>query len=485
MTAGQESVCSCNTMTAFVVSLLAASVLMELLVERTHGSRMLLQKGVLEEQVVPSSSHIGAARPAPRLRVASRPVGGLRPAPGPGDDSHFPTTLAPATDVSLTPAAVQLLGDACLRELQYTRQRFSGHVPEWQTRVRTLKIEPGEYMVDMGWKHAAFPGLYSVCEHARGTAVLAPHGIEQAKTWFARQREANVTIMCTDQSDTTKAGEGEAIVFNPTLLRQALLEYHGNAKLLSLSGDFSVIPTRSRSNKGQVLVLPLSKSLSAASQAPTDKAPWKPVLESGLVGGWWQMNAIARHTVLHALPIGISAESAPALHALRERLRGATPPPKDVGILVNLGRRSPYHTIREDLERRARGWPFATVVSPQALSSQCAGELGVGGARKRALQEVFYNLLLRSRFVASPPGWGWDCYRTWEALYLGVVPVLLRSHTPLDEAYEGLPVLFVDRYEDVTEELLESTWRRFGNESARFDFARLRVKYWASMIRSV
>ena len=33
---------------------------------------------------------------------------------------------------------------------------------------------------------------------------------------------------------------------------------------------------------------------------------------------------------------------------------------------------------------------------------------------------------------------------------------------------------------DVTEELLESTRRRFGNESARFDVARLRVKYWAS-----
>ena len=39
------------------------------------------------------------------------------------------------------------------------------------------------------------------------------------------------------------------------------------------------------------------------------------------------------------------------------------------------------------------------------------------------------------------PGFGQDCHRTWEALYLGVVPVVSRTClTDHSDLYDGLPV---------------------------------------------
>lgn len=55
--------------------------------------------------------------------------------------------------------------------------------------------------------------------------------------------------------------------------------------------------------------------------------------------------------------------------------------------------------------------------------------------------------LLDSYFVISPPGNGLDCHRTWEAIYLGCVPVVLRSSLS-EEFTTNLPILVVDDWSD-------------------------------------
>ena len=62
-------------------------------------------------------------------------------------------------------------------------------------------------------------------------------------------------------------------------------------------------------------------------------------------------------------------------------------------------------------------------------------------------------------FVASPHGRGLDCHRTWEALMLGCIAIVKSSS--LDSLYAGLPVLIVDRWTDVTPELLKATHTKF------------------------
>jgi hypothetical protein len=51
-------------------------------------------------------------------------------------------------------------------------------------------------------------------------------------------------------------------------------------------------------------------------------------------------------------------------------------------------------------------------------------------------------------FVASPSGNGVDCHRTWEALYLGVIPIV--TNRKFHEQFRDLPVFIVDSWSDLT-----------------------------------
>jgi len=81
-------------------------------------------------------------------------------------------------------------------------------------------------------------------------------------------------------------------------------------------------------------------------------------------------------------------------------------------------------------------------------------------------------------FVVSPNGVGLDCFRTYEILHLGSYPIVRSSN--LDEIYEALPVLIVEKWQDVTEELLRTVFAVFRN--MRFDFGRLYKGFWERKI---
>ena len=55
-----------------------------------------------------------------------------------------------------------------------------------------------------------------------------------------------------------------------------------------------------------------------------------------------------------------------------------------------------------------------------------------------------------SKFVLSPPGRGADCHRTWESIYLGAVPVVLKSYLA-PSLIDSLPILAVDSYPEFLE----------------------------------
>lgn len=61
--------------------------------------------------------------------------------------------------------------------------------------------------------------------------------------------------------------------------------------------------------------------------------------------------------------------------------------------------------------------------------------------------------LRQCKFTICPRGNAIDCHRNWEVLYMRRVPVM-KKHPYLQKLFENYPVLFVDRYEDVTEDLL-------------------------------
>ena len=90
------------------------------------------------------------------------------------------------------------------------------------------------------------------------------------------------------------------------------------------------------------------------------------------------------------------------------------------------------------------------------------------------------NTIKASRFVFCPRGNGQCTHRMWESLYLGSIPIVKRSvHM---EGFEGsLPILVVDRWRDVTHELLDRTWedyshREWNMDKASFPYWRKRIK---------
>ena len=68
-------------------------------------------------------------------------------------------------------------------------------------------------------------------------------------------------------------------------------------------------------------------------------------------------------------------------------------------------------------------------------------------SEKRLSPENYRARVRESKFVISPPGRGLDCHRTWEALYLGAVPVV-QEGSLAPGLIDGLPILAVADYAD-------------------------------------
>jgi hypothetical protein len=74
--------------------------------------------------------------------------------------------------------------------------------------------------------------------------------------------------------------------------------------------------------------------------------------------------------------------------------------------------------------------------------------------------KTFLSKIQEHKFMICPIGNAIDCHRNWEVLYLKRVPVM-KKHKYLEKLFEGFPVLFVDDYNNVTENLLKNSEHLF------------------------
>ena len=71
----------------------------------------------------------------------------------------------------------------------------------------------------------------------------------------------------------------------------------------------------------------------------------------------------------------------------------------------------------------------------------------VENAQKNWLEYI--SELAEHKFCVAPPGNGVDTHRMWECIYLGVIPIAVRS-PPMQEWFHGLPIMWVESYDEVT-----------------------------------
>jgi len=127
-------------------------------------------------------------------------------------------------------------------------------------------------------------------------------------------------------------------------------------------------------------------------------------------------------------------------------------------------------------EHSSHAWHWASMLEKPP------NRVGEGSWTSSEKLHLYYSQLKCHHFVLSPRGNGLDCYRTWEALALGVIPIVKRNG-PFDRMYENMPVLLVNRWEDVTLDLLMCTLKEWRHR--RFDgLVRLRVEsYFQSTLK--
>jgi hypothetical protein len=92
----------------------------------------------------------------------------------------------------------------------------------------------------------------------------------------------------------------------------------------------------------------------------------------------------------------------------------------------------------------------------------------------------YLNEVKNYRFVVSPAGNGLDCHRTWEALLMGCIPIV--KHSFLDPLFEGLPVVVVDQWSEVTQSFLDKKFSEIQNTT--YNIEKIYAEYWINLIKS-
>ena len=132
--------------------------------------------------------------------------------------------------------------------------------------------------------------------------------------------------------------------------------------------------------------------------------------------------------------------------------------PKDFKKITSLGLKA--QESRSNLVLQAFSWH-----TNRAERESCSAVASRIGSKQlsHASSFEYRRALAESRFVLSPAGNGFDCHRTWEAMYLGAIPIVKKIHWPFND--KKLPVLIVTEWEDLLNIDLEtlrinqnSTW---------------------------
>jgi hypothetical protein len=87
-------------------------------------------------------------------------------------------------------------------------------------------------------------------------------------------------------------------------------------------------------------------------------------------------------------------------------------------------------------------------------------------------------------FWLSPRGNGIDCHRTWEALYLDIIPIVWNSS--LNILYENLPVVIINDHRELNETFLYEKFNEISkmklSRTKFYQYEKLRHAYWRRLI---
>lgn len=203
---------------------------------------------------------------------------------------------------------------------------------------------------------------------------------------------------------------------------------------------------------------------------PTKK-DFEQFVENERILHWFSQNLIIHHPKMTQIPIGM-----------------------DYTMTIDGKSISPLEQEKELLHIRHISLPFFERIPKIYANFHFSIHSKFAQERKDAISQIPKDLIyyessrmekyetwqkqIEYAFVASPYGNSLDSHRTWEALCLGCIVIIKSS--PLDDLYDGLPVLIIGEWSCITERVLLNTIEKY--KCMDFYFEKLSLNYWMSKI---
>ena len=182
---------------------------------------------------------------------------------------------------------------------------------------------------------------------------------------------------------------------------------------------------------------------------------------------WFSVNT--QTSRVRGIPLGVTNNTRESeLHSIygnTDVMAEIARSPRSIQNLVYMNFSVHTHPTRQAVWEMFKDMSWITVEHPENSMD----------GRRRFLQNARNH-----SFVLCPRGNGVDTHRLWETLYMGSIPIVIR-----DIAHSGwtdLPILFVDSWEEVTEERLMQELHRV--ETTQWNMKKLLIGYWITFIEN-
>ena len=292
---------------------------------------------------------------------------------------------------------------------------------------------------------------------SRGLALLCDHN--GGFDYVRRQRGGGRPPIAYDAADFASIRDGDLVWVRvnslPHFLEHVLPRIDARFALITGDGDWAI---------------------------PSDFAGARDIIASDKVLCWFAQNFDGTDDSgkLSPLPIGVDFHT--VANGRKWKHWQATPEQQEAE-LERLRATMPAN--RDRLMRAHADFHLNKGTKPGSRDSACSilrANPNVDFQDRKVSRSALWRNKTRYAFVISPHGHGLDCHRTWESLALGNIPIVRRS--PLDALYDGLPVVIVDEWDEISATTLRE-WHEEHHES--FDRAevqeRLTNSYWIARVR--
>jgi len=241
----------------------------------------------------------------------------------------------------------------------------------------------------------------------------------QVKPRDLQKRISSYPYLCPD----TYLAKCERVVLTPSDLKKLIGENSNNYKTVYLVGDLIDQFIEAREQIPNIQTLVIGESDTTQREQSLSKLYSK-------VGQIFSNNLIGKSERCSPVPLGIE----------RQAYRSA-------GRVRNFQKKYQTKTSNRTIPFLI-AWNDATNAKRPIYRAEFQNHFNSLVINQRVAASTIHKLMRKTMFVPSPAGNGIDCHRTWEALYLGAVPVVLRSEYFGESNW---PVLVVDSWSELLE----------------------------------